>query len=119
MGKKKLSALEVLSKAREKVKAGWTQGTWAEGSRVCAMGGIAYGLNGDANDLTGTSTSSAAKALQDEIKRKLGYVVAVETFNDDMSTKKKDVLSVFDSAIARLKKKAESDRRYRQNKYGN
>lgn len=135
MNKKNLTSLEVLKRARAAVKSGWTQGSladnWTSGeTRVCTLGALNLAITGDAEqdvlyagdvdefgEYGGTidvdvETHPATKLLN-RLAKKRGYEYIV-AFNDDETTKKKDVVRLFDEAIQRVERKRKSDAAYRK-----
>src|ERR1700694_2298487 len=72
---------------RARVERGWCQGSYSDGDRVCALGGV----RGDDQ----YDNSPAAQYL----KKALGGTTAVCSWNDAFNRTQADVLALYDKAI--------------------
>ncbi len=71
----RLAAVEVLRRARAKVKKGWTQGELVSGDRVCAIGALAAVLTGDPGE---TSIPTGRKVVSAFLGMAVDETIEVE-----------------------------------------
>jgi len=110
--------IELLITGRDRIARpnGWCKGGYRKGGAVCALGAI-YSPGSDLDEFQRTATEMAAACL---LADTLGWVSSgrrlaspalggVPSFNDHRSTRKADVLALYDAAIARRREETARD----------
>lgn len=106
---KQIAVIDLLSKARAVVQAGWVQGSYYEAGNYCAVGAL-----GRAAHMTGIGFSSDPLYIRGTARRVLSKVVdpksynkrphsVITNWNDTRGRTKEQILAGFDRAIERVR----------------
>ncbi len=111
--RKKMDALNILRRARRALgRHGWTKGEFRSGDgQVCAMGALSLGAGADPYAPYPHGVRGARAALN--ALRETAGALSIEGWNDDDVTTEDDVMEAFSSAINRVRRRREADRRRR------
>jgi hypothetical protein len=100
-------AIKELKAARDILtpKEVWIKGAYENGVQVCAIGALRRARRG-----IEFTNNCAHEYLMKAVRKVAPNTAAVEAYNDRRSTKHKDILALFDSAIADAERMAKGSK---------